>query len=524
MAVTPEAFASAVEHVKQHASAKVGDADKLRLYGLYKQALEGDCKAPAPSVLSVVAHAKWKAWNESTGTSQEKARQLYLATVSELYPAFAVPKCAAELTLENPAEEPADEAKSSAPVEIPTEDLATETPLEPNAEKAVEVAAEAIELAATALKAATSKAATTSDDTARSASVPGAKVSSESKQQKSQQQSAPKPELVAEVVSAETKVTSSTTSTSASTKKTSRVETLLAGTKPVAGPSVPSASSAPVFDAGLVKPRSAAKAPMSTFQMSVLASLGVSAIGVCGFLVSTLSPTALTFLVLIAAGIMGIIGSFAVLLDSNGLIAMYPSILQRILLDKTLVEVILEGTILRRIRDFITEIYPLIYCKTEEDRIEVLANMSQKTRELMTTRGIVNLLPEWQQRITLSTIEDAELFDEKEVLAACSPAKSPSSARSRRGPLALPVELPPEALASSPSTSDADFFPSKNSSSDSPPLPLLLLHIVSSSLGATSTASRAAVDVGPCSADEAPAPISISISISISIPDLAARG
>eukprot|EP00512_Aurantiochytrium_limacinum_P013026 CAMPEP_0171567684 /NCGR_PEP_ID=MMETSP0961-20121227/1305_1 /TAXON_ID=87120 /ORGANISM="Aurantiochytrium limacinum, Strain ATCCMYA-1381" /LENGTH=431 /DNA_ID=CAMNT_0012121649 /DNA_START=370 /DNA_END=1666 /DNA_ORIENTATION=+ len=144
----------------------------------------------------------------------------------------------------------------------------------------------------------------------------------------------------------------------------------------------------------------------SAFLLTVVAGLAVSAIGVCGFLMSTLSPTALTFLMLIVAGLMdGHRGGFAALLDANGLIALYPNIMQRILLDKTLVEVILEGTIMTRIRNFMTEVYPLIYCKTEEDRLEVLSNMSDRTRKLMTTRGVVNLLPAWQQRLTLSSQE-----------------------------------------------------------------------------------------------------------------------
>ena len=41
------------------ASKKLADADALRLYGFYKQALEGDCTAARPAIWDRKGRAKW---------------------------------------------------------------------------------------------------------------------------------------------------------------------------------------------------------------------------------------------------------------------------------------------------------------------------------------------------------------------------------------------------------------------------------------------------------------------------------
>jgi len=145
--------------------------------------------------------------------------------------------------------------------------------------------------------------------------------------------------------------------------------------------------------------------PPSSFLISMMICCGLIAIGILGFLVTTLSTQALMFLGLVGAGILGVIGVFASVLDEYGLIALYPALLQRILTERTMVEVILEGTIVKKLVDKYKEIYPIFFCKTPEDRLAALANMSEGTRQWMTTKGIINLLPEWQQRITLPGAE-----------------------------------------------------------------------------------------------------------------------
>ena len=44
---------------------RLTSADKLRVYGLYKQATEGPCVSPKPRLLEgMTKHAKWTAWSE----------------------------------------------------------------------------------------------------------------------------------------------------------------------------------------------------------------------------------------------------------------------------------------------------------------------------------------------------------------------------------------------------------------------------------------------------------------------------
>uniref|UniRef100_A0A5F9D2D2 Enoyl-CoA delta isomerase 2 n=1 Tax=Oryctolagus cuniculus TaxID=9986 RepID=A0A5F9D2D2_RABIT len=61
-----------------------GNAVKLRLYALYKQATEGPCTMPKPSVSDFISKAKWDAWNALGSLPKETARQDYVDLVSSL--------------------------------------------------------------------------------------------------------------------------------------------------------------------------------------------------------------------------------------------------------------------------------------------------------------------------------------------------------------------------------------------------------------------------------------------------------
>ncbi|MGC8846219.1 MAG: acyl-CoA-binding protein, partial [Candidatus Hydrogenedens sp.] len=56
----------------------------LRLYALYKQASEGDCKGSRPGMMDFIGRAKYDAWKALEGTSQEQAMQMYIDLVEEL--------------------------------------------------------------------------------------------------------------------------------------------------------------------------------------------------------------------------------------------------------------------------------------------------------------------------------------------------------------------------------------------------------------------------------------------------------
>ena len=76
-------FESAVTAV-QGLSRDPGNDVKLRLYGLYKQATEGDVVAKRPGFTNPVGRAKHDAWAALAGTSRADAEAAYVAEVDAL--------------------------------------------------------------------------------------------------------------------------------------------------------------------------------------------------------------------------------------------------------------------------------------------------------------------------------------------------------------------------------------------------------------------------------------------------------
>ncbi len=56
----------------------------LKIYGLYKQATQGDNSEKKPGFGDMVGRAKWDAWNGLKGTSSEDAMQQYVDLVNSL--------------------------------------------------------------------------------------------------------------------------------------------------------------------------------------------------------------------------------------------------------------------------------------------------------------------------------------------------------------------------------------------------------------------------------------------------------
>ncbi len=56
----------------------------LELYGLYKQATEGDVHGDEPGMFDFVGRAKWDAWSGHAGTTRAQAMQAYAARVRRL--------------------------------------------------------------------------------------------------------------------------------------------------------------------------------------------------------------------------------------------------------------------------------------------------------------------------------------------------------------------------------------------------------------------------------------------------------
>jgi diazepam-binding inhibitor (GABA receptor modulating acyl-CoA-binding protein) len=56
----------------------------LKIYGLFKQATEGDNTAKRPSFGDVVARAKWEAWTARKGLAPDAAKQQYVELIDSL--------------------------------------------------------------------------------------------------------------------------------------------------------------------------------------------------------------------------------------------------------------------------------------------------------------------------------------------------------------------------------------------------------------------------------------------------------
>lgn len=78
-------FEQACSDIKTYGK-DVSNDDKLKLYGLYKQATIGDCNIQKPGILDLVGRAKWDAWNELKGKSKEDAKKEYVELVLKFIP------------------------------------------------------------------------------------------------------------------------------------------------------------------------------------------------------------------------------------------------------------------------------------------------------------------------------------------------------------------------------------------------------------------------------------------------------
>lgn len=56
----------------------------LALYGLFKQAKQGDVQGKRPGMLDIKGRAKYDAWAARKGTSRDEAMKAYVALVDSL--------------------------------------------------------------------------------------------------------------------------------------------------------------------------------------------------------------------------------------------------------------------------------------------------------------------------------------------------------------------------------------------------------------------------------------------------------
>ena len=83
MADLKSQFEQAVADSK-NLSEKPDNMTLLKLYALYKQASSGDVDGKRPGFTDMVGRAKWDAWNELKGKSNDEAMQEYIDLIESL--------------------------------------------------------------------------------------------------------------------------------------------------------------------------------------------------------------------------------------------------------------------------------------------------------------------------------------------------------------------------------------------------------------------------------------------------------
>jgi len=78
-----DVFTEAQDRVKK-LTRRPSNAELLDLYGLYKQATEGDATGSRPGMLDMKGRAKFDAWTSRKGTVPADARARYVALVEDL--------------------------------------------------------------------------------------------------------------------------------------------------------------------------------------------------------------------------------------------------------------------------------------------------------------------------------------------------------------------------------------------------------------------------------------------------------
>jgi acyl-CoA-binding protein len=83
MAELADRFAAATEAVKELPE-RPGNDDMLRLYALYKQGSVGGPPGARPGMMDFVGRAKYDAWADIAGMSQDDAMTAYVELVESL--------------------------------------------------------------------------------------------------------------------------------------------------------------------------------------------------------------------------------------------------------------------------------------------------------------------------------------------------------------------------------------------------------------------------------------------------------
>lgn len=77
-------FNKAAEYLKSHHEKLMPD-DLLDLYAFYKQSV-GDCNVQKPGIFQMTSRAKWSAWDNLRGMTNDDAMQKYVDKIDECFP------------------------------------------------------------------------------------------------------------------------------------------------------------------------------------------------------------------------------------------------------------------------------------------------------------------------------------------------------------------------------------------------------------------------------------------------------
>ena len=83
MADLNKTFEDAVAASKQ-LDERPDNATLLKIYALFKQATAGDVEGKRPGFTDMIGRAKWDAWNEIKGTSNDDAMKQYVSLIEDL--------------------------------------------------------------------------------------------------------------------------------------------------------------------------------------------------------------------------------------------------------------------------------------------------------------------------------------------------------------------------------------------------------------------------------------------------------
>ncbi|MEM1134324.1 MAG: acyl-CoA-binding protein [Bacteroidota bacterium] len=84
-----DTFNQAREEV-QRLKAKPNNTELLKLYGLYKQATEGDIKGDRPGAFDIKGQFKYDFWKRYIGKSKEEASNTYIELVATLKEKYGI--------------------------------------------------------------------------------------------------------------------------------------------------------------------------------------------------------------------------------------------------------------------------------------------------------------------------------------------------------------------------------------------------------------------------------------------------